>query len=70
MPEFYVEVVKKQTVSGKIRVEAEDSYAAVKKVRAMMNDKENTLQTTDDRISWEDPEYDDDSFTTYVGVQI
>jgi|SRR5665213_507355 len=62
MPEFEVSVEKKLIVTGKIKVTAESSPQAFKAVVKMMENQESPLQTSDPRIEWGDPEYDDYSF--------
>ena len=63
-PKFEVTVVKMERVKGTITVRALDQEGAEKRVRLMMANRRNPLQTADPRISWDDPEYVDFSFMT------
>jgi hypothetical protein len=61
---FKVSVEKQHTTTGVIEVEAADADAAIPKVEEMMVNQQNPLQTTSGEILWDEPEYDDGSFTT------
>ena len=66
MPRFNVTIEKLLRQSGTIAVEAVTAAAAVKQIRAMMNDPDAPLQTIDPRIIWDGPvEYVDDSLKAY-----
>ena len=62
MPKFRVSVEKRLYCTGVVEITAKDADAAIKQV----SDKINTgaLQTTAITIKWNDPEYEDFSFTT------
>ena len=56
--EFEVNVEKRMTVTGTVKVSAETHSEAVRKVQAQINNGElNTSNAT-----WDDPEYEDCSF--------
>ncbi len=59
---FVVFVEKKLTVSGSMIVYADDEFAAEKKVHDMITS--GKLQSSEDQINWDDPDYVDLSFTT------
>lgn len=69
MPEYRVSVEKTSRQTGVITIEAASSFAAKEKVKEMMEDTKNPLQTIDDRIEWDDPEYIDFSFQTTGDVE-
>lgn len=59
---FELPMVKHYRCKGTIEIEAENLEEAVDKLEKMMYDRQNPLQTVDPRISWEEPEYLDDTF--------
>ena len=64
---FRVTVEKMLLQSGVIEVSAEDAPAALKKV--FQDVYTGRMQTTDKRITWDDPEYIDNSFQTTGDVE-
>lgn len=62
MPLFKVTVEKTLSVSGTIEVEADNADEALEQV-----DRDITLgilQSNAEKIEWDDPDYDDGSFST------
>ena len=61
---FRVYLERQMHVSGFIVVEADGPEDAENHVIKMMNDGKKPLQTMDKRISWDDPAYLDNTFST------
>jgi hypothetical protein len=60
MPKFSVSIEKRMYCTGIIEVEAENADVALEDVQGRIN--MGILQTT--TVEWNDPEYEDCSFTT------
>ena len=59
---FLVTVERMLHVSGTIEVKAKNDDDAESIVRRMLDDVANPLQTTDPRICWSNPVYEDNTF--------